>query len=284
MGLSSRKVLEIAITVSEKKSILEEIQKYIEKVKSQKSKIKSEDIKPLVIFTPNPEIINHAQKDHIFKQIVNSAQINLPDGAGVEWGIKKLYGLNVSKFSGVDLMGDLCSLSAKEGLIIGLIGGRHGVALEALECLQKEYPGLKGWAIDGPDIEIQNSKCKIQNQVRFGQNYNLKLEIIDRIIKEKTAILFVALGCPKQEYFIEELKVESEKLKIHHPLVLMAVGGSFDYLSGRITRAPFWMREKGLEWLYRLIREPWRLFRQIKGSTFFLRVLVRQLQIQLHLI
>ncbi len=288
MGLSSKKVLGVDITTSGKDYILEEIRKYLRQIQSSKFKVQNEKVKPFVIFTPNPEIITYSQKDEKFKESVNSAQINIPDGTGISWAIGKLYKIDVPKISGVDLMPEICRLAEKESFTVGLIGGEDGVAIKTAECLRQSYNNLKVEVLPEPEIEISNleyqkSKINIKNQKKVvAEEYfqNLTREIVRR----KIDILFVALGCPKQEYLIDKLKVQSEKLKINHPLVLMAVGGSFDYLSGRITRAPFWMREKGLEWLYRLVREPWRLLRQIKGGTFFLRVLVRQLQIQLHLI
>ncbi len=283
MGLSSKKLLEIAITVSGKRNILEEIQKYLKSDNRQQTTDNRQQRKPLIIFTPNPEIINYAQRDPILKQIVNSAQINIPDGAGVEWGIKKLYGRNIERFSGVDLVDDLCSYSTKEGLVIGLIGGRGGVALIARECLLKTYPRLNIEVFEAPEFE----KSKIKNQKSKINIKNQKEEVTEKyfeslakeLIYKKISILFVGLGCPKQEYFIENIKYQISNIKSYQPLLMMAVGGSFDYISGRITRAPFWMREKGLEWLYRLVREPWRLPRQIKGAEFFYRVILNKLRI-----
>ena len=139
---------------------------------------------------------------------------------------------------------DLCSMAEKEGLTVGLIGGRRGVAVEALECLQNKYPNLKGWAMEEPETKMKN---------------------VD--------IIFVALGFPKQEYFINLLSNEAIEQSSNRALVLMAVGGTFDYLAGRSIRAPGWVRNIGLEWLYRLIHEPWRLPRQLEGGKFFLQVL-----------
>ncbi|MBI3379847.1 WecB/TagA/CpsF family glycosyltransferase [Candidatus Gottesmanbacteria bacterium] len=268
MSLATKKILGINITLSSKGDILEEIQKYLEK--SQKSKIKSQkqDVNPLVIFTPNPEIINFAQKDDKFRQIVNTGQINLPDGAGVVWATEKLYGLKIHQFTGVDCMGILVDLAARWSLRIGLIGGRDDLADDTLECLQKNHPNLSGWGIDGPEIKVQSSKFKVQN---YDSDLKIK-ETVDKIIKEKTDILFVAMGFPKQEYFINQLNQQLTINNQQFPIILMAVGGAFDYISGRVSRAPQWMRNMGLEWLFRLIREPWRLSRQLRAAEFFLHV------------
>ncbi len=315
MGLLSKKLLGISITVSQKEEILEEIRKYLIEFRIQNSEFRIYKVKPLIIFTPNPEIISYAQKDHIFKEIVNSAQVNIPDGAGVAWGIDKKYRQKIEKISGADFMSELCKMSEDCGFTVGLIGGRSGVALEALECLRQSYNNLSGWAMDGPEIEIQNSEFRIQNYKNKDLNseliHNSKFITINssgkpsvktekyfeslakELINKKIAILFIGLGCPKQEYFINKLKQNIEKISyqdnpksknlpnisysrnlFNHGLVMMAVGGSFDYISGRVPRAPKWIRDRGFEWLYRLVKEPWRLHRQIKGAEFFTRVLL----------
>ncbi len=262
MGIHNKRVLGINVTIDDKEHILEHIKKYLTKIKNQKSKIKNEEVKPLMIFTPNPEIINYAQKDEKFKQIVTSAQINIPDGIGVVWALRKLYGLNVKRLSGVDLMLDLCSMAEKEGLTIGLIGGGEGIALKTRECLLEKYPKLKVEVFEEPEVESDKDTSEV------ARSDSCEVEELDKI-----DILFVALGFPKQEYFIRNIKDQISKIKNKRPLVMMSVGGTFDYLAGRSIRAPGWVRNIGLEWLYRLTHEPWRLPRQLKGGKFFLQVL-----------
>jgi len=239
MGLLTKKILKITITIAPKEQILEEIKKYLAKSKIESQKLKVSNIKPLIIFTPNPEIINFAQKDSNFKQIVNSAQINIPDGWGVSWGIRKLSGLSVKKLSGTDFMLELCQLAVNKGARVGLIGGRGGVALATSECLREKYPGLKIRVFETPENEIQISKFK----KAIKEPEERYFESLAKTIKEKKIdILFVALGCPKQEYFIEKVKFQmsrpkadrplDENVKYDRPLVLMAVGGAFDYMRG----------------------------------------------------
>lgn len=136
--------------------------------------------------------------------------------------------LVVERIPGVEFMEDLVQLAAKRHVPIRLIGGRGGVAVRAFECLREKYPGLE--------------------------------------TSQHAGIIFVGLGAPKQEYFIEELRTQNSELK--HPLVLMAVGGSFDILSGRIPRAPLFIRSIGFEWAWRLFLEPWRLKRQLSLLKF----------------
>lgn len=235
MGLKSIKILGIPVTTDSKENILEYTEKYLEK-SSEKRK------KPFVIVTPNPEQIVYAQEDSHFAKILNQADVMVPDGIGLAIVIKR------TRIPGVEFMEDLVELAAKRGYPIALIGGKGGVAVEALECLQKMYPGFSGWAIEPEGKTIEEIGRKITNT--------------------KTRIVFVGLGAPKQENFIEKLKVESLKLKVAVPLALMSVGGAFDMLAGRVKRAPFLIRSIGLEWLWRLMREPWRWRRQLALLKF----------------
>jgi len=264
MDKSQISVLGVGVTALPKADILEEVRKYLHNFQFSIFNFQLRKGEPLVIFTPNPEIINYAQKDDNFRRIVNTAQINIPDGWGVVWAAKKLYNQKLERIAGVDLVGDLAKMAEKEGYRIGLIGGKGKIAVEALECLKRKFPRLKGWAEEGPEIKIFNFQFSIFND-------EIK-EIVGKIQSEKTDILFVGLGCPKQEYFIDRIKNQELRIKNRKPLVIMAVGGAFDYISGRVGRAPVWMRNAGLEWFYRLIREPWRLGRQIRGAEFFWRV------------
>jgi N-acetylglucosaminyldiphosphoundecaprenol N-acetyl-beta-D-mannosaminyltransferase len=117
--------------------------------------------------------------------------------------------------------------------------------------------------------------------------------LVKKIMTTQTQIIFIGLGAPKQEYFMEQLKVSFDKaqdrqsslredsgqakIKVEIPLILMAVGGAFEMISGRVKRAPEWMQTAGLEWLWRLIKEPWRWRRQIALVKFVWLVVKRRL-------
>ena len=176
------------------------------------------------VVTPNPEMIVAAQKDLEFKKILNDADLSIPDGAGL-----KLSGKIKKTIAGTDFMEELVSLAAEKGFTTGFLGGGDGIAKQTAECLLKKYPKLKVF-FAGSDTET-------------------KIPPVD--------LLFVALGHIKQEKWIAE---NLEKIPVH---VAMGVGGSFDYLSGNVPRAPKWMRDLGLEWLFRLIIQPWRVRRQL---------------------
>lgn len=181
------------------------------------------------IVTTNPEFIMTAREDSTFKKILNNADLSIPDGKGLRIGTD--IECNIP---GIDFMEALCKMAAEKAAAVGLLGGEVGVAEEAIECLQKKYQKLKvGFMESGREI----------GEVR-------DIREID--------ILFVAFGHPKQEYWIYE---NLPKLDVK---VAMGVGGSFDYISGKIPRAPKWIRNLGLEWLFRLIIQPWRIKRQIK--------------------
>ncbi len=176
------------------------------------------------IVTPNPEFLVAAQNDTVFKKILNGADLSIPDGAGL-----KLSGKIKNTFAGTDFMEKLVGLAAEKGFTTGFLGGRDGVAKKCTECLLKKYPKLK--------IALVSSDT--------GE----KIPPLD--------LLFVALGHIKQEKWIAD---NLDKIPVH---VAMGVGGAFDYLGGFVPRAPEWIRGLGLEWLFRLIVQPWRIKRQL---------------------
>jgi N-acetylglucosaminyldiphosphoundecaprenol N-acetyl-beta-D-mannosaminyltransferase len=219
------------------------------------------------ITTPNLEFIQLAQKDLEFKEILNRADLAVPDSSRLGWLydlksqkklLKKLLifplGIfpkitNLTQFdivAGVDLMESLCELSSEKGFTVGFLGGVPGVAEKTKECLQKKFAGLKvELAEEGPARHL----------------------FFDDFAIPKLDILFVALGAPKQEKWIYK---NLDKIPVK---VAMGVGGAFDYLSGNVPRAPIWLRSLGLEWLFRLIIQPWRIKRQLKLVIFLLNTL-----------
>ncbi|MBI4100814.1 WecB/TagA/CpsF family glycosyltransferase [Candidatus Microgenomates bacterium] len=196
------------------------------------------------IVTPNPEFLVAAQNDREFNAILNNADLALPDGMGLIWASRILNQPLKGRITGVDFMEKLCFLAAKDGFTIGLIGGGPTVAERASECLKKKYPGLK--------IVLAQEDWK---DLERGEEINL---------------LFVALGAPKQEIWMSQ---NLERLPVK---VAMGVGGAFDYLAGIVPRAPKWMRNLGLEWLFRLICQPWRIKRQTALIKFVYLVLLQK--------
>jgi len=186
------------------------------------------------IVTPNPEIVMMAQRDLELKKILNQADLSIPDGVGL-----KLATDIVCTSPGIDVLEALVKLAADLGFTTGFLGGREMVAQQTADCLQKKYKNLKVvFAEDGGEVDAQG------NSEDLG-----KLRRVD--------LLFVAFGPPKQEKWINK---NLGKIDVK---VAMGVGGAFDYLSGKVPRAPKFLRSLGLEWLFRLIMQPWRIKRQL---------------------
>lgn len=262
------KILDIKINTNSEEEILEKIKKYIKKVKylTKKNSLKKE--KPLIIFTPNPEIVMFAQKYPFFKKTINSSQINIPDGIGLIWAAK-IIGYPIEKrITGVDLAEKLIFLAEKHQVSIGLIGGFHNLALNTLKCLKKRFPNLYGWAEDGPIIDLKPKKSKLEITHKNWQMNNF----ISKTTENRTGLLFVGFGCPKQELFIDKIASSLNNI------VIIAVGGAFNYLSGKTSRAPKFIQNLGLEWFYRLVNQPWRIKRQIVLFKFLITVLLDKIK------
>lgn len=196
-------------------------------------------LKKRFIATPNPEFLVQADSNPEFKKVLNRADLAIPDGVGL-----KISGRIKNTTTGVDLMEELCQAGNDLGFSIGLIGGRDRVAIKTKDCLQKRYPKLKiVFAEGGPEVDGEGN----------GQSTNSI---------SKVDILFVAFGMIKQELWINK-NLENLPVKI-----AMGVGGAFDYLSGQVPRAPKLLRQLGLEWLFRLIIQPWRIKRQLALIKF----------------
>lgn len=197
------------------------------------------------IVTPNPEFIVSAQDDKDFQDVLNKADLSIPDGVGL-----KLAGVK-NTVAGVDLMERLVGFCSDQAYTIGLLGGGRGVAEKAAECLKGQYHNISVvFADSGGEID------------KDGNSIEYSVESIPH-----TDLLFIAFGHIKQEkWMVQNLS----KLPVK---VMMGVGGAFDYISGEISRAPFWIRSLGLEWLFRLIIEPWRIRRQFALLKFIWLVL-----------
>lgn len=192
------------------------------------------------IVTPNPEILVYATKHPSFASILNNARLALPDGIGLVWAGKILGKKFKERVTGVDLMENLCLEVSKKPITVGFLGGGPKIAERASECLRQKYPGLKV-VFAAPEWE-----------------------------ERAVDVLFVALGFPKQE---EWMAKNMGKVPVK---VMMGVGGAFDYLSGRVPRAPLPIRLIGFEWLFRLIIQPWRIKRQ-PALLEFIRLVLKEI-------
>ncbi|MFZ5366551.1 MAG: WecB/TagA/CpsF family glycosyltransferase [Patescibacteria group bacterium] len=221
------------------------------------------------IATPNPEMIVLAQKDLQFKRILNSADLAIPDGIGLVWAGRILGREIRERVSGVDLMEKLCQVGSQNGWSVYLIGGKPEVAKTALEVLKKRYPGLKGWAETGPELEVGSGKWEVGRK-KGGVGSG---KWIEKINQKEPTILFVGFGMGKQERWV------AKYFDILNIGGAMVVGGAFDFISGRALRAPILIQDLGLEWLWRLIQEPWRIKRQLALGRFVFLVLKERLSL-----
>lgn len=214
-------------------------------------KMLSENI-PHAVFTPNSEIIMLAYKDEEFREILNSADMLTADGIGVVYASKILHNPIEERAAGYDIACGVIEQIAETGHGLYLLGGKPGVAETAKENLEKQYPFLR--IVGTHDGYFDDSKMP---------------QIIDDINNSGADILFVCLGAPAQEKWIH---ANMHKLKVR---VSMGVGGSIDVLAGVAERAPEKWCNMGLEWLYRLIKQPSRFTRMLALPKFGLTVLFK---------
>lgn len=206
-----------------------------------------EDNKKSLIVAINPEKIMKANEDPALKELLNNAEFQIPDGIGVILASKIQKGRITSRVTGVDMMLRLCEEAAKRGKPIFLYGGKPGVADAAADKLRQMYPNI---LIVGTQDGYEKDNAKV----------------VQKINEAKPDLLFVAMGSPKQENWINANRDEL------HPTIYQGVGGSFDVLAGNVKRAPVAFQKAGLEWLYRLMKEPHRIKRQIALPLFLVEV------------
>lgn len=198
----------------------------------------------------NPEKIMKAIYDENLMKLLNSAAIQIPDGIGIVIASRIKGGKIKKRITGIDLMEKIIRRASQKSYRVFLLGAKPGTADEAAKILSHKYPGL---IIAG----VMDGYFKDDN------------EAVSKITDAKPDILFVAMGSPKQEYWITK---NMEKLKV--PLC-MGIGGSLDVISGNVKRAPEFMRKSGLEWLYRLFKEPWRYKRMAVLPLFLFKVIFK---------
>lgn len=216
------------------------------------------------IFTPNPEMLVDAAKDTYFKTVLNSSSLNICDGKGIEL----LARGQVERFPGVDLMLAICQLAGEKKHSIYLLGSNNETILtNLLFKLKFQFPQLKITGSDpGPTITMKQRDNSTITEIDREDNE----QIITNITRAAPDILFVAFGHNKQEKWIAENLNKLPSVKI-----VMGVGGAFDYLSGKTTRAPRRWQKLGVEWLWRLSHEPKRFGRIFKATIIFIIYYIR---------
>ena len=195
------------------------------------------------VVTPNPEIVMACWQDPAALNAVQHADLVLPDGIGVIYGAKILGTPLKSKVPGIDFASALLKRMAKDHGRVYLLGAKPGVAQTAGEKMEAQYPGL----------------CVCGAHDGYFQEDG---PIIEEISALKPDLLFVCLGAPKQELWMQR---NAPKLNVG---LMAGLGGSLDVFAGTAKRAPVFFQKLGLEWFYRLVREPWRFRRMMKLPKF----------------
>lgn len=200
------------------------------------------------VVTINPEMIDYAAKNAVFASIIKNAELVIPDGIGVQLGLK-ILGHNIKRIPGIEFAKRL--IAELEGCPVALIGAKPNVIQKAVENLKNEYPNL--------------------NLVYVHDGYFEDTDkILDEVCAKEPELVLAALGSPKQEEFIYRLK------KMLPDTLMIGVGGSFDVWSGEVERAPQIYQKLWLEWLYRTLKEPKRFKRIFPALPLFVLKVLKE--------
>jgi len=201
----------------------------------------------------NPEMVVVAQQNASFKAVLNAATIRLPDGIGILLASKIVHRPIPERVTGVDTLERVVALAARRRLRMFFLGAADGIAARTAQIFQERYPNLQvaGTFSGSPRPEDEDRICSM--------------------VRDSNAdVLAIAYGAPKQELWIAR---NFQRLGIR---IGMCVGGSFDFVTGIAPRAPEWMQRWGLEWLFRLVRQPSRWRRMLRLPRFFILVLLNR--------
>lgn len=208
------------------------------------------------VFFANVHMLVTAQRDTSLREALAAADLVCPDGMPVAWVMRSRVRPEQERINGPDFMWRLCSEAASAGIGIYLYGSTESTLTELVSRLNDELPGLRVCGTYAPPFRPLNSEEEA--------------EVIRHICESGAGIVFIGLGCPKQEIW-------AQTIKSRVPAVLLAVGAAFDYHAGTLRRAPPWMRKVGMEWLFRLALEPRRLWRRyLVTNALFAKELIRE--------
>ena len=202
-----------------------------------------------LVATVNPEFVMRARSDREFARVLDTADLCIPDGSGVVWAARRQGCSMPGPVTGVDLIPRLAELCVRRGWRMFLLGAAPGVAADLARTLGAQHPGLSVAHFAG------------------SADASADEETMAAVTAARPHVLLVAFGAPKQELWIDRARARFELP------VAIGVGGSFDYLTGRVPRAPAWMRRAGMEWAFRLARQPWRAARMAVLPVYAYHVL-----------
>jgi N-acetylglucosaminyldiphosphoundecaprenol N-acetyl-beta-D-mannosaminyltransferase len=210
------------------------------------------------VVTPNAHHVMIYQDDALFRQVYRDAFLVVPDGVPLLWAAKFLGVPLPGRVNGTDLFERLCEVAAQHGLRVYLLGGRTGAAEAAASVLRGRHRSLNVCGLYSPPVGFERDAAESK-------------KIVDQINAASPDFLFVGLGAPKQEYWMYNNRQEL------NGGIALGIGVSFEFVGGIVARAPTILQRTGLEWLFRLLSEPKRLWkRYLVGNVTFCRLVLAQ--------
>jgi len=204
----------------------------------------------------NVHMIVTAERDQSFRKIMNHASIVTSDGMPLVWVLRMQGHKQAERVAGPDLTVKLCERTQDEGIPVYFFGGTTETIEKLKKAVAMRFPRLRVVGYEAPPV--------------LPQHPEVDPKVVARVRASGARIVFVGLGCPKQEFWMEAYSKELNA-------VLIGVGAAFDFLAGTKCRAPVWMQKSGLEWLFRLASEPGRLWkRYLVTNSLFLWYLIRE--------
>lgn len=198
---------------------------------------------PSYIVEVNVDVILKIEHDPQLKKIADHADMVLVDGKPLLWIAQWQKKPIKAKISGSDLVERICKEAGEKGYSIFILGGRNGASSQAAKNMKEKYPGIRIVGTYEPPLGFEHDKEELH-------------KINEKIADAQPDILFACLGCPKQEKWVYK------NYKKYGAKVSLCAGASVDFMAGRVKRAPKWMSDHGLEWFYRFLMEPRRLFKR----------------------
>ena len=227
----------------------------LERLVSLAKNAKAERLPAQLAVTVNVQIMVLARRNsNTLLPIINAAPLVVADGAPLVFA-SKVFGPKLpERVAGSDLIYDIAQAAAENGLRLFFFGGAETYTVQAMEKLKMLYPTL----------QIAGHACPMVAMEPDDSQQREEAELCRQITEAGTDILLVGLGCPKQEFFVHR---NAEKLK---GLAVIGLGGTFNFICGHISRAPKWMQRLGMEWIFRILQEPKRLFMRYFIDAFYL--------------
>jgi len=213
---------------------------------------------PAMVVTPNSDHIVKLESDAAFRAAYDHADVVVADGMPLVWASKLLREPLKERVTGADLMPRLCGEAASHGLKVFILGGRDGVPQRAALRLQTAYPELKVAGSYSPPFGFETNRAQDN-------------AIVQMITDSDADLVFVGLGAPKQELWIDQHLASFRKG------VFLGIGAAVDFCAGNVSRAPHWMQTTGLEWMYRWSQDPSRLTTRYLKDFYVFVVLAREL-------